>query len=88
LTAFHDQCWGHPLDHALTTLPNDEEFQNSGVLPGDPFLNIFNKTILVRAEYIQVFDMVKAISNEKLEMAVVTGHPGIGTTIPAIYFQG
>jgi hypothetical protein len=96
-TDFHRQYWGNPLDPALTTLPThatdldglnvgDKEDPSSDVLPGDPFLNVFDTRFLVRAEYIRAFDGVKAIYDEsrRNQLAVVTGQPGIGATTSAV----
>ncbi|PVF96573.1 hypothetical protein CPB86DRAFT_798762 [Serendipita vermifera] len=94
-------CWGNPLDPALTTLPilatgvgglelDDEEDTSSVILPGDPYLNIFDTPFLVRAEYIRTFDEVKVVYDDDCKhqpshqhLAVVTGQPGIGAMTSA-----
>ncbi|KAF8891472.1 hypothetical protein CPB84DRAFT_1848958 [Gymnopilus junonius] len=60
-TTLHRECWGRPIDHSLTTLPNDmaldgpplscerSENMKDDVLPGEPFLKVFGKQFLVRA---------------------------------------
>ncbi|KAF8523807.1 hypothetical protein JB92DRAFT_3140665 [Gautieria morchelliformis] len=94
LTAFHTEHWDKPLGPGLTTIPmhvpdvdgrelvNGEDMSGD-VLPGDPFLRVFDNTILVRAEYIGVFDKVKSVYDESCgsRLAVVTGQPGIGKTL-------
>ena len=90
LTGFHRRYWGHPLESAFTTLPTPtalDGLESSGdVLPGDPFLDGLDVRFLVRAEYIRVFDRVKAVYDESHanHLAVVTGQPGIGATPSAI----
>ncbi|PVF98988.1 hypothetical protein CPB86DRAFT_796921 [Serendipita vermifera] len=98
-TDFHRRYWDNPLDPALTTLPmpatgigglelDDEEDTSSDVLPGEPYLDIFDTKFLVRAEYIRTFDEVKAVYDDGRDqsycphgyLAVVTGQPGIGKT--------
>ncbi|KAF8508114.1 hypothetical protein JB92DRAFT_3121213 [Gautieria morchelliformis] len=91
LTAFHDAHWGIPLEPTLTTLPMhmDLDDLSSDILPSEPFLmNALGTTILVRVEYLQVFDMVKKVYDEShhTHLAVVTGQPGIGVTSSAVWF--
>jgi hypothetical protein len=93
LLGYYNRFWGTPLDPALTTLPDradamelddtgessDGENSESDVLPGEPFLDL-HKPLLVRAEYIRVFDAVKDLYEKSYDerLAVVTGQPGIG----------
>ncbi|KAF8518633.1 hypothetical protein BU17DRAFT_90687 [Hysterangium stoloniferum] len=95
LLDYYYRFWGAPLDPTFTTLPNranamehdddgessDEDSEND-VLPGEPFLDLCPR-ILVRAEYIRVFDAVKAVYEEfhDKRLAMVTGQPGIGKTL-------
>ncbi|KAF8891473.1 hypothetical protein CPB84DRAFT_1683318, partial [Gymnopilus junonius] len=93
--ALHSEFWGNPLDQALTTLPSvmntddprseHEGDRNDDVLPGDPFLEVFQTRFLVRAEYIRIFDRVKAASNDPSVVAIVTGQPGIGKSMWIYY---
>ncbi|KAF8513599.1 hypothetical protein BU17DRAFT_53205 [Hysterangium stoloniferum] len=88
---YHRRFWGSPLNATFTTLPSQdnamdsesEEQQPSGdVLPGEPFISDADtlEQLLVRAEYIRVFDAVKVIheKSHNTRLAVVTGQPGIG----------
>jgi len=88
---FHMRFWGRPIDPKFKTLPtenppeSDSDAEPLGeILLDEPFLDVhLPKQLLVRAEYIRVFNYVQVIhaeesSNERL--AVITGHPGIGKT--------
>jgi hypothetical protein len=92
--AFYEQHWGVPLDERFTRLPaagsaidqddaNEpgEEVIKDVLLPGNPFLkfSLFRKKLLVRAEYIRIFDAVESQYQRNCKtVAVVTGQPGIG----------
>ena len=80
----YKRFWGNPLDPSLTTLPSVDKPDNnedpkSDVLPGNPFLTIC-RPLLVRAEYIRMFNAVKKLHEESYQgrLAVVTGQPGVG----------
>jgi hypothetical protein len=71
---------------ALPNTNHNSEEDLSDLLPGEPFLMEVQPQLLVRAEYIRVFDAVKAEYEEHHDtyLAVVTGQPGIGTKTPLV----
>lgn len=93
--AFYRESWANPLDPSLTALTaqtvdisDDEVGTDDDVLPGEPLLVVLETHILVRAEYIRVFDAVELLYSEshKDHLAVVTGQPGIGAWISIVIF--
>ncbi|KAF8524690.1 hypothetical protein BU17DRAFT_42824 [Hysterangium stoloniferum] len=88
---YYRRFWGSPLGPTFTALPyqdnttnpeSEEQQLNGDVLPGEPFLKDITPPILVRADYIRVFDAVKVAheNSHDASLAVVTGQPGIGKT--------
>ena len=74
----HREFWGNRLDPSLTTLPSVDD-NDGDVLPGNPVL-MLARQLLVRAEYIRMFNAVKNLHEVSYEdrLAVVTGQPGVG----------
>jgi hypothetical protein len=67
-------------------LESEGEEKPSDLLPGEAFLLDVHPQLLVRAEYIRVFNAVKAVHEQydKSHLAVVTGQPGIGAITPLV----
>ncbi|HEV7738537.1 MAG TPA: hypothetical protein VGO47_14345 [Chlamydiales bacterium] len=80
-TRLPDAAIGQEDDDEPDAEDDDQPEKEDVVLPGDPFLRLASvkKNLLVRAEYIRMFDAVESSAHKRdRPLAVITGQPGIG----------
>ena len=94
LLSFHKAFWGNPLPGEQLTLKahvnddvhdgdddNDENDESDGdLLPeeSNPILKSDWKNLLIRSDYLRIYDFVASADQPGKHLVVVTGQPGIG----------
>jgi hypothetical protein len=89
---FHKRFWGDPLPPEHSDLVHDPKVEEDGdedgekgdgdLLPGSPIINTPWKQLLIRAEYVRLYNWVEQKYEDSTEShppaVVITGQPGIG----------
>ena len=91
LLSFHESFWGNPLPKEHVTLkanvrdvrdgaPGDEDGsdESDGDLLPNPIFKNSLKNLLIRSEYLRIYEYVANADLSGKNLAVVTGQPGIG----------
>jgi hypothetical protein len=88
ILSFYDSFWGRPLPIEHATLQDhvggapdevDGDENDGDLLPPQPIIKSSWKDLLIRAEYIRIYEYVARVYKDLERSAIVlTGQPGIG----------